>query len=56
MYTTNESMNNLSLVGILWDIIRIKPTKKYEENFHVNIWINFFVTDFFNFRTKGITF
>lgn len=55
MYTTNESMNNLSLVGILWDIIRIKPTKKYEENYNVNIWINFFVTDFFNFRTKGIT-
>ena len=34
MYTTNESMNNLSLVGILWDIIRIKPTKKYEENYN----------------------
>ena len=54
MYTTNESMNNLSLVGILWDIIRIKPTKKYEENYNVNIWINFFVTDFLTLELKEL--
>ena len=55
MYTTNECIDNLNMTSILWDIIRIKPTKKYEENYNVNLWINFFVTDFFNFRTKGIT-
>lgn len=53
-YSTQESTNNMKLISQLKDIIKIKSTKKYEEKFGINKWFNFFVTDYFNYRTKQI--
>ena len=44
----------MKLISQLKDIIKIKPTKKYEEKFGINKWFNFFVADYLNYRTKQI--
>lgn len=54
IYTTQESINDMKLLRTLKDIVKIKPSRKYENEYGVNKWFNFFVSDFFNFRTKQI--
>jgi len=53
-FSSQESTNNMNIIPHLKDIFMIKPTKKYEEKFEINKWFNFFVCDYFNYRTKQI--
>ena len=52
--STNESTNNMDIIKIIKDVIMIKPTRKYENEYKINKWFNFFVSDFLNYRTKQI--
>ena len=52
--STQESINNMNLWKAIKDIILIKPTRKFENEHGINKWFNFYVSDFFNFRTKQI--
>ena len=52
--TNSESMNNMNIFHALIDIFKKKDTKTYEKKYFINTWVNFFVTDLFNFRTVQI--
>jgi hypothetical protein len=47
-------MDNMDKVTFIKDFIMTKPTKKYETENNINLWLNFFVSDLFNFRTKQL--
>ena len=49
-----NSTNEMSIYSSLVDIFRIKKTRYFEKKYLITNWINFFVTDLFNFRTKQI--
>ena len=54
LYTTNEDVNKNNLYKIVKDAFVKRKTLKYEREYDINKWFNFFVTDFFNYRTKQI--
>ena len=51
---TNNSVNDLKLIPIIKDIIELKQTNTFEQKYGINLWFNFWVTDWFNYRTKQI--
>ena len=54
LHSTLESMNNMNIKKFTKDFFMKKPTKYFEKNYDINIWLNFWISDFFNYNTKQI--
>lgn len=52
--STEESINNMNYIKGVKDIISLKPSKKYENEYGINKWFNFCISDLFNYRTNQI--
>ena len=52
--STPKSISKLEIIPIVADLFSVKPTIVYEKTHSVNIWVNLFVLDLGNFRTRQL--
>lgn len=52
--STNESINHMNLLKAIKDITKKKNTYKYENEYQINKWFNFYMVDLYNSKTKQI--
>jgi hypothetical protein len=52
-YSSNEDVSDMNVFKAVLDIVRVKPTRRYELHHGITRWINFWVADF-QYRTKQI--
>ena len=54
LYTDKDSISKMNRLKVLQDFFTMRNTIKYEQEYGINLWFNFLVTDILNFRTKQI--
>nr|QFG74620.1 MAG: hypothetical protein [Megaviridae environmental sample] len=54
MYSSRESTGNMNKFNMALDLFKLVKIKNYEKEYNITTWVNFWITNLFNMRTKQI--